>query len=99
MYGSVEFSPKHNVAWASSLRPARMERLPCVRHTGPNCSALCTLHCSRDEQHPFHAIFHGGEIAVGGNRLAIDLRLNSSRSFQIDVRKSLDKSFWMPSRE
>ena len=66
-----------------------------VRHPRPNGSTLCAPHCGGDEQHPFHAILHRGKIAVGGNRLPVDLRLDRSRSFEIDVGKSLKKSFRM----
>ena len=68
-----------------------------VHHLGPDGASLRTANCGRHKQHSFHSILHGGKIAIVWNRLAVDLRINCSRSFQIDIGKSLQKTFRMTS--
>src|SRR5258708_16131056 len=68
-----------------------------VHHLGPDGAPLRTANCSRHKQHSLHSILHGGKITIIWNRLAVDLGIYCSRSFQIDVGKSLQKTLRMTS--
>src|ERR1700681_188306 len=83
-------SPTGVLEFSSTLSP---------RHFGPNAAVLRALNCSGNKSHSFHTIVHGRKVQVFRQRPTVYFGLDRTRGFEVDVRKRLDKRFWMPRRQ
>src|ERR1700756_2942781 len=66
-----------------------------VRHPGPDAAGFCTFDRGCDKRHSFHSIIDCREVAIARDRQAVAFRFDCSCCLDVNIRKSLNKSFRM----